>query len=173
MIEPLPVRQRQLSADAFRVIGDWYHYAILVMVETKGFRNDPRWIASHLGISALEVKLAIDRLFELELLQLVEGKLRFTDRDITTAHKEQTTPALKRRQRQILEKSIESLENDAIETRSMTGMTMAIDPLKLPEAKKLISAFNRKMSRFLEGGDKKEVYELQISLFSLQTKRSL
>ena len=75
----------------------WYHYAILVMVETKGFRNDPRWIASHLGISALEVKLAIDRLFELELLQLVEGKLRFTDRDITTARKEQTTPALKRR----------------------------------------------------------------------------
>ena len=52
-------------------------------------------------------------------------------------------------------------------------MTMAIDPLKLPEAKKLISAFNRKMSRFLEGGDKKEVYELQISLFSLQKKRSL
>jgi uncharacterized protein (TIGR02147 family) len=80
---------------------------------------------------------------------------------------------LKRRQKQILEKALEALENDPIETRSMTGMTMAIDPSKIPEAKKLISEFNRKMSKFLETGKKSEVYELQISLFSLQKRGNL
>jgi uncharacterized protein (TIGR02147 family) len=101
------------------------------------------------------------------VLQQINGKLRFVDQNITTADKSITTPALKRRQRQILEKTIDSLENDTIDSRSMTGMTMAIDPAKIAEAKKLISEFNQKISRLLENGKQTEVYELQIALFPL------
>jgi len=164
--------KRELSVDFFQVIAEWYHYAIMLLAETRGFKRDPRWIASRLGISPVEVKLALERLLMLELLQEVDGKLRFVDQEVTTANKDQTAPALRRRQRQILQKAIESLENDPIDRRSMTGMTMAIDPAKLPQAKKLISEFNRKMSRFLESGEKTEVYEMQISLFPLQKTRS-
>jgi len=92
----------------------------------------------------------LKRLVELGLLKEVKGALRFTQLHITTA--------LKRRQKQILEKAISSLENDPIEIRSMTRMTIAIAPEKLPEAKKMILEFNREMSRFLESGNKKEVY---------------
>jgi uncharacterized protein (TIGR02147 family) len=162
--------RKLISADAFRVIGDWYHYAILLLAETEGFKADPRWIASRLGVSQIEAKFALQRLQELKLLQKTGGKWRFVDQEITTEDKSLTTPALKRRQKQVLEKAIEALENDPIEKRSMTGMTMAIDPEKIPEAKKLISEFNRKMSKFLECGKKSEVYELQISLFSLQKR---
>jgi uncharacterized protein (TIGR02147 family) len=159
---------RELSAELFQAIGDWFHYAILLLTEVETFKPDPRWIARQLGITPLEAKLAMERLRSLELLQDVNGKLRFIDRNITTANKAITTPALKRRQRQILEKAIDSLENDPIELRSMTGMTMAIDPSKLGEAKKLISEFNKKMSGFLENGKRTKVYELQIALFPLQ-----
>jgi uncharacterized protein (TIGR02147 family) len=165
--------RKVISADAFRIIGDWYHYALLLLAETEGFKADNRWVASRLGISQMEAKFAFDRLQDLKLLQKVDGKWRFVDQDITTEDKSLTTPALKRRQKQVLEKAIEALENDPIETRSMTGMTMAIDPEKIPEAKKLISEFNRKMSKFLETGKKSEVYELQISLFSLQKRGNL
>ena len=168
-VEPeLP--SRELTAELFQAVSEWYHYAILLLTEVEGFRPDPRWIAKQLGISLLEAKLGMERLRQLELLQDMGGKLRFVDQNITTANKAITTPALRRRQRQILEKAIDSLENDPIETRSMTGMTMAIDPAKLPEAKKLISEFNRQMSRFLETDHRKEVYELQIALFPLQKK---
>ena len=78
--------------------------------------------------------------------------------------------AARKRHRQTLEKAIVALENDPVETRSMTGMTMAVDPKKIPVAKEMIRDFNRKLCEFLESGDRTQVYELSISLFSLQSK---
>jgi hypothetical protein len=36
---------RELSAEAFRVISDWYHFAILELTFVPGFRAEPAWIA--------------------------------------------------------------------------------------------------------------------------------
>ena len=166
----IAIEPKALSVDLFQVIGDWHHYAILLLTEIKDFNEDPRWIAKTLGISSIEAKFALERLIELKLLQRRDGRLHFIDQGITTENKAVTTPALRSRQRQILEKAIESLENDPVEIRSMTGMTMAINPSKIKEAKKIISEFNQKMSRFLESGSRSEVYELQISLFPLQKR---
>lgn len=166
----LEIAPKALNVDLFQVIGDWHHYAILLLTEVENFKEDSRWIAKTLGITQIEAKLALERLIELNLLQRKNGRLRFVDQKVTTENKAITTPALRRRQRQILEKAIDSLENDPIEIRSMTGMTMAIDPSKIKEAKKLISEFNQKMSSFLESSTRSEVYELQISLFPLQKR---
>jgi transcriptional regulator with XRE-family HTH domain len=35
-----------LSVDLFRIIGDWYHYAILMLTCTEGFKSDCQWIAT-------------------------------------------------------------------------------------------------------------------------------
>jgi uncharacterized protein (TIGR02147 family) len=126
----------ELTADIFRVISDWYHYAILEMTFVRGFRSTPQWIASELGISVLEAKLAIDRLVSLGLLSANNGKLKKTSKRVMTTDRHLTSPALKRRQKQLLEKAISSLENDPIEKRNMCAMTMAIDPKKIPKAKK-------------------------------------
>lgn len=159
---------RELSAEHFRVISEWYHFAILELTFTKGFVAEPKWISRTLGISEIEAKMALERLFELELIERRGRRVRKTAAHLTTADKTTTTAAHRRRQKQILTKSIEALESDAIETRSHTGMTMAIDPRKLPAAKKMISDFNRKLSEFLESGERTNVYELSISLFSIQ-----
>jgi len=88
----------------------------------------------------------------------------------TTADKTTTNAALRKHQRQSLEKALHSLENDPIEARSMTSMTMAIDPARLPEAKRLIEDFTQKLSQFLENGQSTSVYQLGIALFPLQKK---
>jgi hypothetical protein len=77
--------------------------------------------------------------------------------------------AHKRRQKEILNKSIESLESDPISERNHSGMTVAIDPALIPEAKKRISNFLQELSDFLESGNSTRVYEIHLSLFSLQT----
>jgi len=161
---------RELSADLFRVISDWYHYAILEFTFVKGFRSSPQWIAKELGITVVEAKLAIERLKSLGLLTDENGKLSKTVGHFVTGDRHLTTPALKRRQKQILEKALYSLENDPIERRNMSAMTMAVDPKKIPQAKKMIDDFLNKLCSFLEEGEQKEVYEFGTFLVPLQKK---
>jgi len=162
---------KDLSIDLFRVIGDWYHYAILMLTYVDRFDPNPTWIAAQLNISPIEAKLAINRMLDLGLLKEERGSLVCWDGHFTTADKHVTAPALKRHQKQILEKSIFSLENDPIEQRSHTSMTMAIDSKKITEAKKLIEDFTNKMSELLESGQRTQVYEFQIGLFPIQRKK--
>ncbi len=164
--------KRELTLDLFRVIADWYHYAILALSLTKGFRSEAKWIAAELGISETETKLAIDRLLDLGFLTEEKGQLKCATEGFTTADKQITNAALKKHQKQTLEKAIFSLENDPIETRSMTSMTMAVDPKRLPAAKQMIEEFNQKLTQFLESGNRTQVYELGIALFPLQKRRN-
>lgn len=158
----------QLSTEKFSIIADWYHYAILELTQVEGFISQTEWIAVQLGLQTVQVELAIDRLVEVGLLKwdnnhLVKAKLQYevTDKHITTL-------ALRVRQRQILEKSILSLEQDPIETRKHSAMTLAIDPDRLDEAKSRIDHFIQELTAFLEGGKQKKVYELLVNLFPLQ-----
>lgn len=165
--EPIP---KPINIDLFRVIGDWYHYAVLMLTYVDGFKYSPKWIASQLSITELEAKLAVERLIKVGLLEEKRGRLVGTNDHITTADKHLTSPALKRHTKQSLEKALYSLENDPIEDRSHSYMTMAIDPLKINEAKKLIEDFTNKMSAYLESGRRTRVYEFGVYLYPLQKK---
>ena len=158
---------RDLSIDLYRIIADWYHFAILELTYVKGFKSDEQWIAKELGISPLEAKLAVDRLLEFQLLKKERGTLVKTEMHLSTTDKHVTTAALRKNQRQFLEKAIDSLDGK-IDTRSSTSMTMAIDPRKIPTAKKMIQEFNQKLCRYLEDGERTTVYNLQVALYPLQ-----
>ncbi len=164
---------KDLSLDLFRVIGDWYHYAILLLTNVEGFQPHARWIASQLSISEAEAKLAINRLLELELLKKENGTLVCFENHFTTADKHVTSGALKRHQKQVLEKALYSLENDPIDKRSHTSMTMAIDPKKINEAKLLVEEFTNRMSELLESGKRTQVYEFNVCLYPLSKTRDL
>jgi uncharacterized protein (TIGR02147 family) len=162
-----------LGSDQFRLIADWYHYAILELTFVPQFSRNPKWIASQLGIGVTEARLAMDRLLEEGLLMDKDGRLVKTNNFVMTRDKSSTSTALKLRQKQILQKSIASVELDPLEERSHMAMTMAIDPDLLPEAKKMMLAFSRKLTRMLEAKSRKRVYELSLSLFPLQKKESV
>lgn len=161
---------REVSLEVFKMISEWYHYAILELTYTKNFKPKIAWISKQLGISQEETELAVDRLFELGLLESKNGSWIKTDHYINTADQHLTTIAHRRRQLQIIDKSKQSLENDPIENRNHTAMTMAIDPALLPEAKKRIQKFQNELLTFLESGSKERVYELSVQLFPLQTQ---
>ncbi|OFZ00472.1 MAG: hypothetical protein A2Z97_12415 [Bdellovibrionales bacterium GWB1_52_6] len=170
-VKAQPVRTTELSIDTYRVIADWYHAAIMELTFTNGFDSSPKAIAQELGITELEASLAIDRLIRLELMESRNGRLVKTNLQLSTADKHLTTPALRKNQRQFLEKAIESLEDAPIERRSMTSMTMAVNESKMPEAKQLIREFNRKLCSLLESGKRGRVYNLSIALYPLQKEQ--
>jgi uncharacterized protein (TIGR02147 family) len=159
---------RGVGVDEFRVIADWYHYAILELTESKSFRADPKWIARVLQINEWEAKLALERLLKLELLEEHAGSLRKTNIKIDTKDKTKTSLFHRKRQKQILEKSAQSLEQDPIESRNHSSLTFCIDPSRLEEAKKRIQKFTWELAEFLRDGEQKLVYEMNIGLFPLQ-----
>jgi uncharacterized protein (TIGR02147 family) len=162
-----PIQERDLTPEVFRIISDWHHYAILQLMQVEGFKSDARWIATQLGIQEMEVLSAISRLKELEMVEEVKGKLTRTAVRLTTGDLATTTPALRKRIKQITEKSLHSLENDPIAQRNHSTITMAIDPEQIPLAKEMIQEFMDQLCKTLQP-KKKKVYELQINLFPLQ-----
>lgn len=158
---------RELTVDLFKLIADWHHFAILELTRVRGFQSDPRWIARRLGISVPEAVDAVERLKMLELIEEREGRLF-----ATTFHLNAATPttsaAQRRRQRQVLEKSLHSLENHPVEIRNHSARTVAIDPARIPEAKKRIEEFMIGLCDELASGEKKQVYELAVQLFPLE-----
>ena len=157
----------QISLDAFQVIADWYHFALLELMTVEGFQPDPAWIARALGMGLPEVRFAIERLVRLGLLEMTpDGGMRRLERDLTTIGPEFTTAALRKMQRQILEMAIHALEEVPIEERDQSAMTMAVNLDRLPAAKEKIKAFRRRLCAFLEAEPPKgEVYHLSISLY--------
>lgn len=163
--------RRDLTTDIWRIIADWYHGAIMELTFTKNFVSDPKWIAQQLGISEAEVKIAIRRLIRLELLEEKNGVLCKTIAQISSGNKSVTSSAHKRLQKQVLKKAAESLENDDIDSRNMTSMAMAIDPQKIPQAKKMIQIFSRELCAYLESGKRTQVYQLGICLYPISKRQ--
>lgn len=157
----------QISLDSFQVVSDWYHMAIVELGRVRGFRGDPQWVARALGISSAEARDAIDRLIRLGLLaQTAKGTFCSTGKEVTTVDHQFTTAALKKMQRQVLERAIQALEDTPVEKRDQSTMTMAVDTARLPAAKLKIREFRRSLCDFLEGSSKRsEVYHLSISLY--------
>jgi uncharacterized protein (TIGR02147 family) len=150
-------RYTQLSLDTFAVIADWYHFAILSLLEIPGAKLEARWISTRLGISEIEAKLAIERIERLDLL----GK----PIDMKNTN---STAATRTFHRQLLEKALESMEQDPFELRDLSSMTMAIDPAQVPYARERIREFRDELTADLEKrGKPKEVYNLNVQFFPL------
>lgn len=170
--EPITIHTRQdLSLDAFRAISSWYYYAILELTKLASFDESPQWIPSELGISESEAAFALDRLIELQMLERVDGKLEKTSGGFYTADPHLTTAAHRRRQKEVLLKSVTAVETVPVTEHNHSAMTVAIDPALIPEAKKRILHFLQELSISLESNGSKEVYEIHLGLFSLHAPK--
>lgn len=162
------LKENTLHDDAFQVISEWCHIALLELTYVKEFRDDPKWIARALEISVAEATLAWENLVRLNLVERKKGRWVKSSDFLSTVDKSVTGPAYRQRQRQVMQKAIASLEQDPLEQRSMTTVTMAIDIRKINEAKALISEFNRNLCALLESENRDRVYELTVGLFPVQ-----
>jgi uncharacterized protein (TIGR02147 family) len=166
---------QQIALDTYAIIADWYHYAILELTKVQDFKGTIDYISKTLNISKTEAHIAVERLKRVGLLN-VKGK-RWIDATseglLTNINGDLSSQASRKLQAQILQKSILALEELPITVRSHTSMTMAIDPKDLPEAKKHIQEFRRKLCTFFESNkNPKEIYHLNVSLYPVTKPRA-
>ncbi|MCB0414440.1 MAG: TIGR02147 family protein [Bdellovibrionales bacterium] len=164
-------KMSMLDMKIFKVIADWYHFAILELLTTKKFKDNEAWIAKRLGISMWEATKAIDRLKDIGLIKEKYNKLVATNKKLTTS-KDVPSDSIKKFNHSILQKATQSLYEQNIEERDLSTLTIAINKEDIPEFKEMIKKFRRDFNH--KAMDKKgpydEVYCLSIQLFRLSEK---
>ncbi len=153
-----------LEDDTFRLISEWYYIAILNLAKLTDNKADCDWIAERLNISRTNAAAALQRLERLGLLEIKSGKMKRTSRPITTSV-DVPSSAIKHYHLDNLELAKKSLENDPVDIRDFSSITMPVDLEKLPQAKKMIMKLKRKISSAISSAKSKEVYTLSVQLF--------
>ncbi|MBI1859650.1 MAG: TIGR02147 family protein [Deltaproteobacteria bacterium] len=162
-----PSVYRDLSLDQFSVVSEWYHFAILSLLELPGARFNPLWIARQLKITPDQARTAMRRLTRMGFVAKVNGQWRQCTPPLKLDNKISTL-ATRRYHRQILEKAITSLETDSLEVRDVSGFVFAMNPEAIPYAVERIRQFRRDLGEELEKmGTATAVYHLAVQLFPL------
>jgi uncharacterized protein (TIGR02147 family) len=165
---------QQLDFDTFKIISDWYHYAIIELTQVKRFQSSPAWIAKRLGISEYEAKLAVERLLKLELLKSNKGRLTGTGKSLTTTNGI-PSEAIRNFNKQILTKAKAAISTQDITERDISTLTVAVRKKDLPIIMEKLKTFRRELNTYLSDSvqnDGDEVYSLALQFFRLSEKET-
>lgn len=161
----------QMSLETSELIAFWQHYAILAVLQLDGFKATDRNINERLGIPIGIVWECLDRLEKLGLVEKTPKGWVFTGKNVATTA-DIPSGILREGHRQYINKALQSLDNDPVEVRDISGITMSISKSRLKEAKKMIQDFRRKLCTLLEDGNRDAVYRLNVQLFPLTKEKT-
>jgi len=162
-------RYKKLEDDTFKVIADWYYYAILELTYCDNFKPSVRWISKVLGLPIAKISEAVEILKLLKFLEVTPDG-QWIDRmgDAHTMGNEIQAPSFDEHQKQVLEQAIEAMKKNQHGLRLQSSMTLAVAKEKIPEAKKMMLNFLYELSDYLKSSPSKdEVYNIVFSLYPL------
>ena len=157
---------RMLTLEQFKIVADWYHFAILSLASTKAFRSDSRWIANRLGISIAESESGIERLIQFGFLKKVSGILKPVPESLQTPH-DIPSHAVRSNHKQHLEIAIRSLDGVGLEFREFTNRTLNMNISDIPEAKRRIRKFVDRFNKDMDRPKGEEVFQINLQMYPL------
>lgn len=156
-----------LSADTFHLISDWWHFALLNLTQTEGFRSEMNWISRRLGISVVRVREAVERLERLGLLTKdARGRWKRSHKRLKTSDQIKSL-AIQKAHREDLPLIEQALDEVPLELRDLSSITITVDPKRLVRLKEMIRKFQDEFIDEAESVPGKEVYRLAVHLFPL------
>lgn len=159
----------ELAVDHYHLVSDWFCFAILSLGEVKATRLTVARVVDYFGLSQRLAGEAMERLVRVGLLKKARGRFSVTGRSFQSPLKQRTQAFIKN-QIQSLKISEQSLLEDHEDQTDFCSITMAIDPTKLPEARRRIRQFRDELCDYLESGDQTEVYRWNMQLVPLKGK---
>jgi hypothetical protein len=155
-----------LLEDEFQLIKDWHFLAILNLAKLPNNQCSGEWIAERLGLKFEVAESSLETLLKLGLLENLDGKLIRTSMPLTTAT-DVPSESIREHHRQSMEKAIDAMQEVSVALRDFTSVTYAIHPEKIPDVKKVILSFHRKLGKMLHAENATEVYRLNVQFFPL------
>ncbi|WP_413292494.1 DUF4423 domain-containing protein [Bdellovibrio sp. HCB185ZH] len=153
----------QMTEEVQTFLPEWHHFAILNLLENSDFKNDANWISKRLHLSESVVIESIKKLILVGLAKEEDGKLVPTHANITSTH-DIPSHALRNYHRQMITKSLESLDSVPLEVRDVSALIVATNPRQLYKAKLLTKQYRQDLIKLLEEGEKTEVYSVCIQI---------
>lgn len=162
---------RELQLDEFELIADWYHLAILELLDVEGFEAKPEFIARKLAIPVEAATQAVERLMRLGLLRNEDGVYKRADSNRTTTQ-DIPSGAIRSYHRQILEKAEKALDERDVTERDFSSLVFSIPKEKVPVLKDFILRMCREFDKELEiqaatPAPKESVYCFSTQFFEL------
>ena len=163
------IRFKELEADSFHLISEWYHYGILNLTEVEGFTLEAKVIAQRLGITATEVRVAIERLKRLGMLKDENGSLVRSEKRLTTSV-DIPSSAIRSSHRERLKLAINAIESVPVSERDFSTIMFASSPEFLVEAKKRTQKFRRSLLALASEFKKTQVFTVNVQIFPISNK---
>lgn len=164
---------QSLSIDAFRVISDWYHTAILELVELSDFKNDVEWIKARLGneVSSQNINKAIERLLKLELLEKSSsGKISRAKDNPILLENYIPSEAIRHFHKQMIEKAKVAVEEQHVKERDIRGSMISIRSKDYSKVQEIIKKAHAEIVKYSCEGNGDDLYQFNTQFFRV-TKR--
>lgn len=163
----------KLKTDEFKLISEWYHYAILALIDIKNDKYTAKRISELLNITENEAKNAVERLLRLRILELDEKLALKETSNVYTTSDDIADDGVKKGLLSNFAKAKDSLLNDDVKIRDFTSVTFAGSKNQLEEAKILTRKFQDDLINLFSKNKNSldEVYNLSIQLFPLTSKQ--
>lgn len=160
-------KKENLDEDKFRLIADWYHFAILSLTQVKSAQANPTWIARRLGISIEQASQALLRLQRMGIIQIkpVFKQISAPFEIVSDIPSE----AIRKFHRQSLGLALEKLDTVPNNLRDFQTMSIPLNPKQVPVLKKHIDEWLEQASEISNAKDATEVYQISVQLFPVTT----
>jgi len=161
-----------LSVDQFRMISEWYGFAILELVTRTPGPWTSRSVAERLGITPAEADAMMDRLKRLKLMQETSaGKF---DRLTASVAVSAAIPneAIRSYYEGVHHRSGESIRSQSPQEKAIGTQVFAFDPADLPEVKRLTDQYLLSLNQLASRGkNRTEIYQAIANVFKLTKKK--
>lgn len=160
----------------FTVVAEWEHYAILSLLEVKDFKPDVKWIASRLGLDVSRAQHCLNNLFTADLIKKNGTKLELTHKSGVFTDGDLMRKAIEKSTIEDIEQALTKFPETDRAVRDFSSGTMTVNVKDVPELKKMIRDFRKKLISFAEFEEGEEVYKLNVQFFpvtELKDNRSI
>lgn len=162
--------KKQVQDDFFKLISDWYYFAILELMTLDYFVSDHEWIANKLQLEVTTVDKALERLLRLKLIDRKDGAYLSTGVQLDTSY-DIPSVFIKKINAQLINKAAQSINEQSVEQRELSTLTVAIDKDDIGFVKEEIRKFKNELDKkLMSRAEKKKrdgVYCLSIQFFDL------
>ncbi len=156
---------KELKDHQVALMSNWEHHAILHLIRLKTFQPNHKWIAKKLGIHVYQVDAAVERLVQLEFLEIKEDgtwidKLGAADATLPSSSH------LLRLVGDIQAQAYSSLNKFGSEERALSFLTLPVNKKKVSLVREKFISFKKEIDELLSSDDElDEVYHLNLGFF--------
>ncbi|MBC7540981.1 MAG: TIGR02147 family protein [Bacteriovorax sp.] len=164
------ISQFSVSIDSFRFIEDWYHLAILEMIELKDFKYDLGLMARRLGrgLNRELVESAVLRLIRLGLVEESKTKRYLKRKDGSfIIDKNIPSDSIKKHHDQFIQFARMAIFDQPIEERDVRSTTITLKKKNFKKAQDILKKAHTELLELSCSGDGDDVYQLCTQLFKL------